>query len=303
MLRIKIRFQVVIGISTFYAFMGLILNKIGFVDNAIYHCIDYYPSRSFLTSIFRKMDKYLVERSRVTWDLSQSITLARRRSTRKMKNSVCLHVPLTYSSKLLTFRPLHEIGRWSIAFVGTLEKLQGVQLLVEAMPDILRELPKVTVRVVGDGPFAVELRRLVSRAKLDDHFVFYGFVEDDAKVVDIISRCAIGVALFVPVPENNAMTADPGKPKFYTFMGLPVVTTKIPSGLLLEREGAGLAIKYDPHECAQAVIKLLRDDGTLTLYRRKANTFAARYTSDRILPEVVSSSLSTLSASTRRNAS
>jgi glycosyltransferase involved in cell wall biosynthesis len=117
---------------------------------------------------------------------------------------------------------------------------------------------------------------------LDDYFTLYGFITNDAEVVKTISTCAIGVAPFIPVPENNAATADPGKIKFYTFLGLPVITTKIPSGLLIDKKEAGIAIEYDQHEFANTVIKLLQDDQILIKYRQNANLFAQSYTSERV---------------------
>jgi glycosyltransferase involved in cell wall biosynthesis len=110
-------------------------------------------------------------------------------------------------------------------------------------------------------------------------------------VIDIVSRCAIGVAPFIPVPENNAITADPGKIKFYTFLSLPVIVTKIPSGLIVAKSGAGIAIDYDPHELASAVVKLLSDDQLLAKYRHNANLFAQSYTSEHVFPEAFKATL------------
>jgi glycosyltransferase involved in cell wall biosynthesis len=242
-----------------------------------------------MTSVlFRWLDCFCAKNSDAVWDLSPAITRARdinMKSSRKAPPKII--VPLTYSSKLLNIRPLNEIERWTIAFVGTLNELQGLQLLIEAIPEILRYLPNILVRIIGDGPYAGELKKMVNESGLNKHFVFYGFVEKESDVVNIISRCAIGVAPYVPTPENNAMAADPGKTKLYAFCGLPVITTKISSGLLVESKGAGIAIDYDPHECAKAVVKLLQDDQILVEYRKNANLFAQFYTQERVLGHVL----------------
>jgi glycosyltransferase involved in cell wall biosynthesis len=271
------------GISTFYALTGIFLKRLGFVKRTVYYSIDYYPAHSLMNQLFRKVDRVCAENSDMVWNLSPAISKARHGNNgRHSKRSMEILVPLTYSSKLLTFRPFSEIEKWSIAFVGTIVRSQGLQLLIEAMPEILKHLPNVTVNVIGDGPYASELKRLVKESGLGKHFIFYGFIKDELKVIDILSRCSIGVAPFIPVPENNAMTADPGKPKFYTFLGLPVVITKIPSGILINEKEAGIAINYDPREFANAVIKLLEDDQTLAKYRQNANLFAQSFTSERV---------------------
>jgi glycosyltransferase involved in cell wall biosynthesis len=282
-LRLKTRFNFVIGISAFYTFMGIILKRLKIVNQVIYYCLDYYPSKSIMNKLTIELDKFCYENSDIVWNLSSQIAKARINTLEKnLKPQKEIIVPLTHSSKLLTLKPLNEIDRWSIAFIGTIEKMQGLQLLVEAMPEILAHSSKIHVKIIGDGPYAHELKNLVKETNLDDHFTFYGFVTRNSEVIETISNCAIGVAPFIPVPENNAITADPGKIKFYASLGLPVIVTKIPSGLLIEKEGAGIAVDYEPNALANAVIKLLQDDQTLEKYRKNANLFAQSYTSERV---------------------
>ena len=289
--RLRMRFHFVIGISTFGATIGILLKQMRFVEHTVYYSIDYPLQRHPLSILYRVLDRFCAENSDVVWNLSPAISRARRANNNDLKIPAEIIAPLTYSSKLLILKPLDKIERWTIAFVGTLDRLQGLQLLIEAMPEILKHLPNVIVKVIGDGPYAGELKRLVKESGLDEHFVFHGFLRKDSDMINIISRCAIGVAPFIPTPENNALTADPGKPKLYTFLGLPVIITKIPSGLLIDRKGAGIAIDYTSHEFANAVIKLLQDDQTLIEYRQNANLFAQSYTSERIFTSVLKTTL------------
>jgi len=291
-LRLRMRFHFVIGISSFNAFLCVLLQRLRLVDHVIYYSID-YPFQTCMTSVlFRWLDEFCAKNSDVVWDLSPAISRARDVNINSsQKASTTIIVPLTYSSKLLTIRPLNEIERWTLAFVGTLNKLQGLQLLIEDMPEVIQYLPNVLVRIIGDGPYANELKKIVKELGLDKHFVFYGFVEKNSDVINIISRCAIGVAPYVPTPENNAIAADPGKTKLYAFCGLPVITTKISSGLFIDGKGAGVAIDYVPRECAKAVIKLLQDDQILEKYRYNAQIFAQSYTSERVFRDVFKKTL------------
>ena len=294
--RLRTRFHFVIGISAFYAFMGILLKRLKLVNHVVYYCLDYYPPTSLINRFSIRLDKFCYENSDVVWNLTPLISKARRNTFREsLKTQKELIVPLAYPPKLLTLKPLNEIDRWSIAFIGTLEKMQGLQLLVKAMPEILKRLPKVHVQIIGDGPYADELKRLVKEAGLDDYFIFYGFVNRDSDVVKTISNCAIGIAPYIPVPENNAITTESSKVKFYTFLGLPVIVTKIPSGFLIDRKGAGIAVDYDPHKFANAVIKLLKNDEMLIKYRQNAISFAKCYTSERIFGGAIKITLQTLS--------
>lgn len=302
--RLRTRFQVAIGVSTFYAFVGILLKKSGFVDNVVYYTIDYYPSRSFLNTLFRKLDEYCVKNSEVVWSISPNISGARRMFLGdRIGATTDIVVPLTYSSRLLSQKPLDEIERWSIGFVGTLEYIQGLQLLIEAMPEIIEHLPQVVVRVVGDGPYAGELKRLVRSSGLQEHFKFYGFVKDESKMIDILSKCAIGMSPYVPTPGDYTIATDMGKSKLYTFLGLPVITTKTRSGLLIDSKHAGIAVDYDARELARAVVSLLSDVSNLAKYREDAHVFAKSYCSEEILGDVFKRTLAALRSGHNETAS
>lgn len=292
LLRLRKRFDIVICISTFYALVGILLKRFKLARNVIYYCLDYPPQQAFIPSVVRRMDKYCVISCDVTWNLTPEITKARYNgSPSNLKTTKELYVPLTYSSRLLTLRPLNEIERYTIVFIGTLDKLQGVQLLVEAMPAIVQTIPEVKVRIIGDGPYRFELHKLITDYGLKDYFTLHGFIRDDSEVLDIISRCAVGIAPYIPVKENNALNADPGKVKLYTFCGLPVIITKIPSGLRISEKNAGIAIDYKAEELANAIFTILSDDETLGAYRNNASKFARSYTSERIFEKAFEKSI------------
>jgi glycosyltransferase involved in cell wall biosynthesis len=51
--------------------------------------------------------------------------------------------------------------------VGRLERYKGHHRLIEALPIVLRSLPRARLRIVGAGPYEAELRRLASESGLD----------------------------------------------------------------------------------------------------------------------------------------
>ncbi len=295
LLRFRTRFTLAIGVSTFYATTALILKRLGKVKHVVYYRIDYYPGRSFMNTLFRVLDRICYRDSDSVWSLSERISNIRVPGllTSPMTKPVMI-VPLTYDGSLLRLRPVNEIDRLSIVFVGTLEKLQGLQLLVRAMPLILRKFPKAHVKIIGDGPYGNELKNLVASSGLSENFTFFGFLKRDAEVTDIVSRSAVGVAPFVPTPDNNAMTADPGKLKLYMFLGLPVVVTKIPSGMLIDSRRAGIAIDYDAGALAEAITRLLSDDAVFEEFRSNAHNLATEFTSERVFSKALETTIAGL---------
>jgi glycosyltransferase involved in cell wall biosynthesis len=61
-----------------------------------------------------------------------------------------------------------------LGFIGTLQPYEGLELLIEAIPDLLRRHGAVHVMITGDGNDEAALRSLVARRGLDRHVTFTG---------------------------------------------------------------------------------------------------------------------------------
>jgi len=288
-LRLRKRFDIFIGVGFYSAFFGLILRRLGFVNRLIYYSIDFFtrPLKfgfdTLYITIIQLGDKMCAKASNIVWDASSRIVEAR-------KNFVGLHpdhyqhimVPVGFRSNLLRHVPFKDIERFTMVFVGTYGKFHGLDLLLDAMPLIIEQIPNVKVRIIGSGPWD-ELKRLVVKLGLKDYFIFHGFMKDEEKLFDLVSRCAIGVAPYAFTADNPTIYADPGKPKLYAFCGLPIIMTKIaPIAFEIHARKAGVAIRYDKNELAAVAIRLLQDDQIQMEYRDNATSFARSYTSERL---------------------
>lgn len=70
-------------------------------------------------------------------------------------------------------------GSRVVGFIGSFYAYEGLDLLVDALPDIRRSLPTVKLLLVGGGPQDGALREQVHRLGLDQHVVFTGRVAQD----------------------------------------------------------------------------------------------------------------------------
>ena len=299
-------FDVFVGVACFSAGIGLILKRLGIVRKTVYYSIDYYrPPRRFgmntvIVAAFRRLDRLCARRSDLTWHITSRIAEGRERfASLKAGSYPWIEVPLCYAARLLAPAPEGEVSRQSLGFVGTLTPNQGWPVLIEAVPRIARSLPDLRIEVVGSGVYADEVRRMAAASPESSRFVFHGFVPREEEVFRIISRTGAGLALWTGDEEDNALYADPGKPKFYAFAGIPsVVTRGTPVAAEIERLEAGVAADYDAGAIAESVVGLLGDADRWRAGRKGAIEFARTCTSETVLGKAWNGTLKRLGLST-----
>jgi len=290
-LKVKRRFDLCICISQSFALWGVVLKKIAVTRHLLYYCGDYYIPGStinfnnLLIKFISLIDRLIVRNSDYIWDVSSNIAEYRERIGKvkggSYKNIV---VPLGYSRHLRKFRPMEEINRWDIGFVGTITASQGLQLLVEAMPGIIKKVPAVKVKIIGQGPFSEELKEMISRKGLDSYFALFGFIKEEGKMLEIISRCAVGIALWdTAMHDKNIICADPGKTKLYALCGLPIIVTRVCNiEKIIQNAKAGIVIEYKKEDLVDAVESILSSDERLKEFRANSFNLGNSYISDTI---------------------
>ncbi len=273
------KFDVFVGIALFSTLLGLILKKLGRVDKVVYYCLDYYFGTTWFDRGFcyllRKLDARVVKLADRVWDISPRIRDGRLKSEGVPVESYDrLVVPLGYTEGFERCLPLKERERWTLGFVGTLTENQGLDLVIDSLPALKQHMPDLKIRLIGHGPDRERLVQRVAKAGLDDCVLFHGFVEKDEEVNDILSRCRIGIATWTGGAGDNSVYADPGKPKLYALLGLPILITQVPQiSKLIEETGAGEAIPYDKEAFTVAVRKMLEKEDGLQPYMEGLERF------------------------------
>lgn len=293
LLKLNNKYDIYFGVSHSFGLWGAFLKKLGIVKKLVYYCIDYYhPDKKLnFNSLFVRflnwVDRFTIKTADYIWDLSEKIPESRKEQSQIDKTAYrgCI-VPLGYSRHLRKFRPFAEIKRWDIGFVGSVSSNQGLQRLVKALPEVLKEFPQVTATIIGQGPYLDELKGIVAKAHLDKHFNFLGFIKDENQMLELLSRSALGLALYEL--EGNAKCADTGKPKLYALLGLPIITTKayINHQAIID-SGSGVIVDDNNDSVAKAISFVLQDDQRLNDFREKAYRFGGQFISDNIFDKAI----------------
>jgi glycogen(starch) synthase len=143
-------------------------------------------------------------------------------------------------------------GEKLIFFAGRLEFEKGVQTVLEALPRVLDTIPARFV-VAGIGTHEQELREHVTRAGLDDHVQFLGFVPDARlRMYYAAADLAVVPSLYEPFGMVALETMASGTPCIAADTG----------GLreLVVHEATGLRfVPGDPASLAGMILRLLTD--------------------------------------------
>ncbi|NOJ70352.1 1,4-alpha-glucan branching protein domain-containing protein [Paenibacillus alvei] len=76
----------------------------------------------------------------------------------------------------------HDLSDSPLLFyVGRLVYEKGIHILIEAMPLILQAVPQTKLIIAGTGPMRQQLEAQAKQLGLQEHILFAGFVQDDAR--------------------------------------------------------------------------------------------------------------------------
>lgn len=153
------------------------------------------------------------------------------------------------------FRPGSEEVKGEVLYAGNLLRTKGVQHLIEAVPEVARQVPETRLIIAGDGPDRAQFEALAGRLGVADRVRFEGAVPFD-RMASFYRRCSVfclptlaeafGVSLLQAMASGRPVVAC-------GVGGVPEVVEDGGSGLLVPPRA--------PARLAEALIRLLRDAG------------------------------------------
>ena len=259
------------------------------IPKTVLFTIDYAPQAqpSYLRPLYRAIDAYVCKRVSRIWNLSERMQQARVEAEPglKKKCAPALTVPHgTHYEKLKNVRRLPK-NKFSLAFMGHLKADSGVDLILQAFPELINAFPELSLTIVGTGPEEEKLKKLSFDLGLMEHVTFTGFMESHEELEKILCSCAVGIALYDNSKDVFTRNADPGKPKVYLGCGLPVLITDVP---LVAREiqdrGAGLIVESSCSSLLKG-IKMISDN--YEAFRQRAEEMGSDYDWSRVFKKAL----------------
>ena len=164
-----------------------------------------------------------------------------------------------------------------IGIIARLSDVKGIDVLIKAMPLILKELPAATLMIAGQGPQEVMLKKLTQDFSLSAHVFFKSTVNQTPDLLgafDVFVMPSIMEGLGLSVIEAQAC-------------GIPVVASRI-GGLvdLIEDGKTGFLVPVnDPVALAKRIIEVLKDPQKSKIMAQQARSNIEKYFSAKRMVE------------------
>ena len=191
-------------------------------------------------------------------------------------------------------RSLDLGGARVVLYTGTLEAYQGLDLLIGAVPEVVKNVPEVRFVLVGGAPRQIEqLRRLAGELGCDSHVQFVPAVEPTEvflylKLADVL------------VTTRERGTNTPLKIYQYLRAGRPIVATDIRSHTQVLSSDSAELVEPRPADIARGLVAVLSDPAKAGRLAESASRLADESYSERIYLERLSAILAELSPNGRR---
>lgn len=166
-------------------------------------------------------------------------------------------------------------GEPSLLYVGRLDHIKGVDILVRALQSVKADLPEICLHIVGKGSQENQIRKLLISQKLENNVKLHGHMNHEeitklymaADIVVVPSRDeTFGITVL------EAMAA--GKPLIVSNRGA------LPE--LVEKGRNGLVVDLFPDTMANAIVSLSNDKDLMARMTKTNKLKAKSYTWSRI---------------------
>lgn len=284
-LRKKDKHDLFIGFESINALAGIILKKLGKVNQVVYYVSDFSPKRysaRWFNNLYLKLDKLATTHSDATWNVSNAMAKARKNLGYNMKNiSPQILAPNAFFKHQIKYLPFSKVTPLSVVYAGTMGTENGPDLAIKAMAGVIKKYPKAKLTMLGGGKKEdqIKLQRLISKLDLEKNVNYVGFVQTNKEMYQIIRKHMISIAPYKGISNSVRWYADAVKIRTSLACGLPVITTHVPpNGDLVKNARAGIITRDSVNQLTKAVLNIFSSKSKYLKMRKNAITAAKKNT-------------------------
>ncbi len=256
-----------IGMDGLCVLWGNILRTFGKVKKTIFWAIDFVPQNRFSSKIKNNIYNWINNigymKSDQMWDLSPRMAEAREKYLGIAKKMYRYHIVVPYgvwTERIKKYR-YTDCEQNNLVFMGHLIEKQGVQLVIQSLPEIIKTFNNFKFKVIGEGHHQEQLIQMAKELKVDKYCDFKGKISDHCELEDEIAKSCLAIAPYIKSLDKWTYYADPGKVKTYLACGVPVLLTNIPwNAHEIEKNKCGKIITEQAEEITNSILKYMNSD-------------------------------------------
>ncbi len=293
------RFDIVIGETNFGSAVGFLLKKLRIADYSVYFNGDILPNPHsskkcfFLPNakgsyiwFFKIVDTFLLKiqfflrkigyKNDLVWYGNDKIKKWDASCGLKSKDSIT-YDPILIDLEQFKHYEKMEKDMTVLAYIGRIDDYVGFDIIIPALSEIKKSTPQIKLHIIGGSDVAFEkYKQLAKKYNVLEQIRFYGYLPKMEDALNILSHCALGLALYKPVADNVSMISQPAKPKEYIKVGLPVLMTK--NGPSIGKEivsfGAGVESNFTIEDVTAKIINVLTNKKRYDQLRQGVKKYA-----------------------------
>ena len=159
--------------------------------------------------------------------------------------------------------------------------LKGIDILIKAIPEVIKSVPELKVYIAGSGEEEEELKNLVNELRLERHVKFMGFIADEREKYKYYKTCKIVV---VPSRWDN----EPFATLDGAALGKPIIVSDACNSSIVEDGKTGFIFKSeDVKDLSSKIVRLLTEDDLRGEMGKAAHEKAKEYDWSKIADRTV----------------
>lgn len=265
------------GLCTFF---GITLRIFGKVKKVNYWAMDFVPENRFTSNLknffYHSINKFGYRNADEMWDLSPKMEEARETFLGINSKIYRQHKVVPYGVWLdrINKYSYEDCDKGTLVFMGHLIEKQGVQLVLKAIPEIIKKIPDFMFKIIGTGSYENELKRMVKELGIDKYVNFFGKIEKPEDLENEIAKSCVAIAPYIEKLDTWTKYADPGKVKTYLACGVPVLLTNVPwNAGQIEERNCGKIISENINTLVENIVYLFNKN-TNQIFRDNAINYA-----------------------------
>jgi|SRR6185369_400282 len=279
-------FDIYFTVNAFSGWIGIVMKQLGLVKKTVFWVWDYFPLQypdwriRSARWFYWKFDKPCMQFSDRIIFTNRKLYKLRKETNMINDETKPIIVPVGTNVKKIFF---HKKKKIIVGFLGMLKASQGIDMMINSLPELIKKFPKLQLEIIGSGP--EEHRFKQKTRKYHKNVTFHGFIENQNDIEKITKRWAIGLALYTPEKSNESYWGDPSKIKVYISNGIPVITTNVSYfASEIKKKKAGIVVPHNkPEIFSQAVQSIIKAQKT---YQKNALSLAKKYQYTKIYPKL-----------------